>query len=165
MTGSIQFGLVGNGAASPAINFNGGIPSTSYKWMLGDTSDGTGLSIFVNGSARVTDGGVNATTIRNERGSLVLGYIGFATNIVGSDVQANGNSIWHAGNFNPANYSLTGHYHSSIQPFGDSVNSSAAPSSWASPGLYMTRVYNQDYPTTYGNLFTMTSQGGTQLFQ
>lgn len=133
MTGPIQFGTVGNNAGSPALNFNGAIPTDGYKWIIGDTSNSTGFSIYANGATRSTDGGVNSVNIRSERGSLNLGFSSQTTNLIGNAIQANGNSIWHAGNFDPN----TKQNAISKTVFEASYSNGSSTAGWCKLGTYL----------------------------
>ena len=74
--------------------------SATFNYFLNASNDaGTRAVHFVNGSARTTDGGANAYTIRNDGGPLILGRTNFSTLIKGSgDLTYNSNEVWHAGN-------------------------------------------------------------------
>jgi len=60
--------------------------------------------------------------------------------------------------------SSTGHTHQFIVGDRVSPNSSATQSSWFGDGLYMSRVYWQDYPTSYGNILSLDGTGRNQIF-
>jgi hypothetical protein len=96
---------------------------------------------------------------------------------------------WDSANFNPANKSDVGHIHddryytetetnsllsnksdvshthTSILVNGSAPASSATPSSWLPSGLYLNTVYNQDFPSGYGNVLSMDATGSTQIYQ
>jgi hypothetical protein len=89
------------GAYGPTASFYGNsCDAASYNYVLGAANDGGNkLVIFVNGSTRSADGGVNSVTIRNDAGPLNLGFSSYATNIFGSSVSINGSVAIHAGNY------------------------------------------------------------------
>jgi hypothetical protein len=59
--------------------------STDFNYILRGANDaGQKLVIFVNGSARTADGGVNNVTIRNDNGNLILGNVNYPTIIPGN---------------------------------------------------------------------------------
>lgn len=60
--------------------------------------------------------------------------------------------------------SSTGHTHQFIVGDRVSPNSSATQSSWFGDGLYMSRVYGQDYPASYGNILSLDGTGRNQIF-
>lgn len=101
MTGQIT------GAYGPTVSFYGNAcDAGSYNYVLGGANDGGNkLVVFVNGSTRTADGGVNAVTIRNDGGPLNLGLSSYVTNIYGSSVAVSGaltqggNQVLHAGNY------------------------------------------------------------------
>lgn len=88
MTGTII------GVSDTTLSFNGGTcTAASYNYILGGANDGGNkLVIFVNGSTRTADGGVNALTIRNDGGTFVLGQASYFTSILGSTVGLTGNT-------------------------------------------------------------------------
>jgi hypothetical protein len=89
------------GALDSTISFAGGAcTAASYNYILSGANDGGNkLVIFVNGTTRSADGGVNALTIRNDGGTFVLGYASYLTSILGSSVTINSNVALHAGNY------------------------------------------------------------------
>jgi len=89
------------GALDSTISFVGGAcTAASYNYILSGANDGGNkLVIFVNGTTRSADGGVNALTIRNDGGTFVLGIASYLTSILGSSVTINGNVALHAGNY------------------------------------------------------------------
>jgi hypothetical protein len=98
------------GALDATASFIGGVcTAASYNYVLGGANDtGNKLVIFVNGSTRTADGGVNALTIRNDGGSFILGQASYLTSILGSSVTINSNVALHAGNYNSYAPTLTG---------------------------------------------------------
>jgi len=82
------------GALDATASFTGGVcTAASYNYILNGANDtGNKLVIFVNGSTRSADGGVNALTIRNDGGTFVLGTASYLTSILGSSVTINGNA-------------------------------------------------------------------------
>jgi len=60
--------------------------------------------------------------------------------------------------------SSIGHTHQFIVGDRVSPNSSATQSSWFGDGLYMSRVYGQDYPASYGNILSLDGTGRNQIF-
>jgi hypothetical protein len=97
------------GTSGPTISFNGNTcTAASYNYVMGASNDGGNkLVIFVNGSARTDDGGVNALTIRNDGGPFVLGQASYLTSILGSSVTINSNVALHAGNYTSYAVGLT----------------------------------------------------------
>ena len=62
-----------------------GMNSDTYNYILSGSNDvGNKCTMFVNGSARSTDGGANTLTFRNDGGNLRLGHSSFNTNILGN---------------------------------------------------------------------------------
>ena len=98
------------GALDATASFTGGVcTAASYNYVLNGANDtGNKLVIFVNGSTRTADGGVNALTIRNDGGTFVLGLGSYLTSILGSSVTINSNVALHAGNYNSYALPLTG---------------------------------------------------------
>ena len=98
------------GALDATASFIGGVcTAASYNYVLGGANDtGNKLVIFVNGSTRTADGGVNALTIRNDGGAFILGQASYLTSILGSSVTINSNVALHAGNYNSYAPTLTG---------------------------------------------------------
>ncbi len=88
MTGTIT------GVSDTPVSFNGGTCSAaSYNYILSGANDGGNkLVVFVNGSTRSADGGVNALTIRNDGGTFVLGSASYFTSILGSTIALTGNT-------------------------------------------------------------------------
>jgi hypothetical protein len=88
MTGSIT------GVSDTPVSFNGGTcTAASYNYVLNGANDtGNKLVIFINGSSRTADGGVNALTIRNDGGAFVLGLASYLTSILGSTIALTGNT-------------------------------------------------------------------------
>lgn len=82
------------GALDATASFTGGVcTAASYNYVLNGANDtGNKLVIFINGSTRTADGGVNALTIRNDGGAFVLGSASYLTSILGSSVTINGNT-------------------------------------------------------------------------
>ena len=82
------------GALDATASFTGGVcTAASYNYVLNGANDtGNKLVIFINGSSRTADGGVNALTIRNDGGTFVLGSSSYLTSILGSSVTINGNA-------------------------------------------------------------------------
>ena len=71
---------INNGAVVTVSNPNAG--SLAYANVNVNNDSGTGVNLFINSSARATDGGVNGATLRNDIGDLRLqGLGGFNTNI------------------------------------------------------------------------------------
>jgi hypothetical protein len=99
--GTLTGTLVGRGGTG--LSFNAGTSTASdYNYVLSANNDtGTKLVVFVNGSTRSADGGVNATVIRSDGGPLVLGSTLYNTNILGSNVTIPTNVHIGAGNTNP----------------------------------------------------------------
>jgi hypothetical protein len=97
------------GTSGPTLSFNGNTcTAASYNYVMGASNDGGNkLVIFVNGSARTDDGGVNALTIRNDGGPFVLGQASYLTSILGSSVTINSNVALHAGNYTSYAVGLT----------------------------------------------------------
>ena len=89
------------GALDATASFTGGVcTAASYNYILNGANDtGNKLVIFVNGSTRTADGGVNALTIRNDGGTFILGQASYLTSILGSSVTINSNVALHAGNY------------------------------------------------------------------
>lgn len=98
-----------NGQYGPALSFYGNAcDAASYNYVLGAANDGGNkLVIFVNGSTRSADGGVNSVTIRNDGGPLNLGSSSYATAILGSSVTIGGNVALHAGNYTSYAFPIT----------------------------------------------------------
>ncbi len=64
-----------------------GAGASSYNYIMGAANDtGSKLVMFVNGSSRSADGGVNTVTIRNDGGPLNLGNLSTLTTINGSAI-------------------------------------------------------------------------------
>ena len=62
-----------------------GLAATDYNLILTGANDTANrLVVFVNGSTRTADGGVNNVTIRNDAGSLILGNASYPTLVYGS---------------------------------------------------------------------------------
>lgn len=120
MTGGIT------GVNGTTTSFNGGsCTAAEYNYILSGGNDtGNKLVLFVNGSTRSADGGVNAITFRNDGGNLNLGSGSYVTNIFGSSVQANSNIILHAGNYTSYSPTLTGG--SASGTWGISITGTAA---------------------------------------
>ena len=93
LTGGTMTGTI-TGVSDSTISFNGGTcAAASYNYILSGGNDGGNkLVVFVNGSTRTADGGVNALTIRNDGGTFVLGIASYLTSILGSSVTINGNA-------------------------------------------------------------------------
>jgi hypothetical protein len=71
----------GTRSDSVAFTANGsGMSSTGYNYIINASNDTANrLVVFVNGSARTADNGVNSVTIRNDAGNLYLGMASFTT--------------------------------------------------------------------------------------
>ena len=80
---------------SPAIDVSGHAGAASYNYFLRARNDeGNKVVMFVNGSTRTADGGVNAATIRNDGGFLILGSASHSTKLVGSgNLTYNGDAV------------------------------------------------------------------------
>mgnify|MGYP003674945964 CR=1 FL=1 len=80
---------------TPAIDISGHAGAASYNYFLRARNDGgTRVVMFVNGSTRTADGGVNAATIRNDGGFLILGSASHSTKLVGSgNLTYNGDAV------------------------------------------------------------------------
>jgi hypothetical protein len=152
MNGTIAMGSVGGNAGVPAINFDGVIQIDGYKWMMGDTSNGVGFSIYANGYEREIDGGGNSVTIRNERGPLNIGYSAQPVRLSGTTFTANGNTIWTTANLNVTPSHLSGTT-SNLQTQIDNINSTM-------PSTILSTVTNT-YLTSTGRHLSATIPGNT----
>ena len=83
-----------------ALDIAGHAGAASYNYFLRAANDGGNkVSMFINGSTRTADGGINTFTIRNDGGPINLGAASHTTKLLGSgDLLFNGNKVWHAGN-------------------------------------------------------------------
>lgn len=100
LTGGTMTGTI-TGVSGTGVSFNGGglADASLYNYILNGANDtGNKLVLFVNGSTRTADGGVNTVTMRNDGGNLILGGSAGTTNIAGTAVTINGNTVWHAAN-------------------------------------------------------------------
>jgi hypothetical protein len=61
-----------------------GMSSSSYNYVINGSNDtSNALVVFINGSARTADNGVNSVTIRNDLANLYLGRSGATTYVYG----------------------------------------------------------------------------------
>jgi len=146
MAGSIT------GALDTTASFIGGVcTAASYNYVLGGANDGGNkLVIFVNGSTRSADGGVNALTIRNDGGPFVLGQASYLTSILGSSVTINSNVALHAGNY--GGYST----------FSGAVTSTYG--NFTTPGLIMGDAQYGFYVVS-GNVYYKSASGGVHYWR
>lgn len=131
MTGTLT------GVSGTTLSFDGGsTTSASYNYVLAASNDtGTKLVVFVNGSTRSGDGGVDATTIRNDGGAINFGSASYATNLLGSSINANGNVVLSAGNYNSYAPTLTGTGASGT--WGINISGNAATSTSTTTAQYV----------------------------
>jgi hypothetical protein len=74
----------GSGATNVALNADGtGMGASSYNYVINGSNEtgANALVVFVNGSSRTADNGVNSVTIRNDIANLYLGRSGATTYI------------------------------------------------------------------------------------
>ena len=94
----IAFTAASNG--DKKLNFSGHGGASGYNYFLGAANDGGNKAVmFVNGSSRTADGGVNTFTIRNDAGPINVGRSTQTTKLLGSgELLFNSNKVFHAGN-------------------------------------------------------------------
>jgi hypothetical protein len=81
VAGGINVGGTVTGIQGSTPSFNSGLTlASSHNMVLvGNNDTGTKLVVFVSGSTKSDDGGINSATIRNDGGLLILGNAGFGT--------------------------------------------------------------------------------------
>jgi hypothetical protein len=149
-------------ASGTVLSFNAGTTTAdSYNYVLQASNDtGAKLVVFVNGSTRSADGGVNASVIRSDGGPLVLGSTSYNTNILGSNVTIPTNVRIGAGNASPNgtafSHTIAGVSSERVVNFD---GNGGAPSVWWTNGA--TALFAID-GTTAGALFWANSGGSWQ---
>jgi hypothetical protein len=95
-TGTSVFGGQIQSYSGTAASFyvGDGAGASSYNYIMAAANDtGNKLTMFVNGSSRSADGGVNAVTIRNDGGVLNLGHASYETKLYGN-ARLHGNYLY-----------------------------------------------------------------------
>ena len=95
-----QIAFTASSNGDKKLNFSGHGGASGYNYFLGAANDGGNKAVmFVNGSSRTADGGINTFTIRNDAGPINVGRSNQTTKLLGSgSLLFNGNTVWHAGN-------------------------------------------------------------------
>ena len=95
-----QIAFTASSNGDKKLNFSGHGGASGYNYFLGAANDGGNKAVmFVNGSSRTADGGINTFTIRNDAGPINVGRSSQTTKLLGSgSLLFNGNTVWHAGN-------------------------------------------------------------------
>jgi hypothetical protein len=105
VAGNINVGGTVTGIQGSTPSFNSGLTlASSYNMVLtGNNDTGTKLVVFVSGSTKSDDGGINSATIRNDAGLLILGNASFGT-VIPSPLTVSGSSVFNG----PLSVSPTG---------------------------------------------------------